>query len=872
MAKKKLSLKKKTGGKTTGDLNKIKASYIEPYKKGGKLPMYLNAGEIEEPTFNIGDEGYNENLMDQGKKLGQIMDIQNPYNFDPSLTYSLQNYTGKNPTLTTEEQIRYDKYKKSLNKNIVNSQGYTNIQGGRSATDTFLTGLSNLPKAIQDPSNPANWAAVGDLPMTGAKAITSAVGAYKTNKRNAKYVTDLTKQAQLEPYQNTYFDDQYGTMKNPVTLAHGGGIPSKFTGERHYNGGTPILTDISSSNANDMKVPRELANLEVEKNEYYVPNAEEGGKTENAFVLSDRKNVGWAGKSPSQHYEDITKAEFGISADKFNKNINKRDKFIADNIKFLGNKEAEQTEDVVSKLTQNIQDGMLDLAHNVYMTQESIKKEKGMKNDLEQAKTGIKIKPSKKGTFKAQATKMGMGVQEAASKILNAPEGKYSAAMRRKANFAKNFAKEVGGEIPDDQVYPGMEMFMEYGGYLPKAKYGVFNYNFQPDKNVIDPSYGKMGKQKTPTGLVYNPPLDYRGWQNLQNKIDLAHNNQVPIIENGNYYGVPNDKQGLINLSYQEQYYDDMLETPQGRQALAKMWQDAGKTLKGKNIKVDTSNLTKLNDKELYDKLNTLRPAYLDSYTKFRKTDYYNPASQTNTPQLKQTPTSDTPSKINMDLTGISKGKTNLPNVIPALRFKEPYLTTPPALFQEEPYLTQYRNPDLEPALVEQRRLYSTLGKNLNPTQKANLAATIAGKTNELYGNYFNQVQQGKQAVDQFNAQTLAGVRGRNIARGDKFYTDWMQTLGNLGTQQLLDTQAANQDWANIQHEGRMADYAKQIYNPDYIDYMQYANPTLQKYPQTSDLDEKTYKVDKSGNLVLVGAKDKQKSGGRVTKRFKKKK
>jgi hypothetical protein len=58
---------------------------------------------------------------------------------------------------------------------------------------------------------------------------------------------------------------------------------------------------------------------------------------------------------------------------------------------------------------------------------------------------GINIDPAKRGTFRAQATKMGMGVQEAANKILNAPEGEYSAAMRRKANFAKNFAKEYGG-------------------------------------------------------------------------------------------------------------------------------------------------------------------------------------------------------------------------------------------------------------------------------------------------------------------------------------------------------------------------------------------------------------------------------------------
>ena len=58
-------------------------------------------------------------------------------------------------------------------------------------------------------------------------------------------------------------------------------------------------------------------------------------------------------------------------------------------------------------------------------------------------KTGgsINLDPAKKGTFKAQATRMGLSVQDAASKILNAPEGTYSAAMRRKANFAKNFAK-----------------------------------------------------------------------------------------------------------------------------------------------------------------------------------------------------------------------------------------------------------------------------------------------------------------------------------------------------------------------------------------------------------------------------------------------
>ena len=64
----------------------------------------------------------------------------------------------------------------------------------------------------------------------------------------------------------------------------------------------------------------------------------------------------------------------------------------------------------------------------------------------------IRINPAKKGTFKAQATRMGMSVQEAADYILRHKE-KYSPAMVKKANFAKNFAKELGGEIFDLAQY-----------------------------------------------------------------------------------------------------------------------------------------------------------------------------------------------------------------------------------------------------------------------------------------------------------------------------------------------------------------------------------------------------------------------------------
>jgi transcriptional regulator CtsR len=74
---------------------------------------------------------------------------------------------------------------------------------------------------------------------------------------------------------------------------------------------------------------------------------------------------------------------------------------------------------------------------------------------------GIHIKPSRRGTFTAQATRMGMGVQEAARHIL-ANKDRYSSKMVRKANFARNASKwkhAYGG-------YAGM--YQEGGEAMPQ--------------------------------------------------------------------------------------------------------------------------------------------------------------------------------------------------------------------------------------------------------------------------------------------------------------------------------------------------------------------------------------------------------------------
>jgi len=99
-------------------------------------------------------------------------------------------------------------------------------------------------------------------------------------------------------------------------------------------------------------------------------------------------------------------------------------------------------------------------------------------DDGEMKYGGININPKKKGTFKAQATKMGMSVQDAAQYILDNKE-EYSPAMVKKANFAKNFAKELGGQMYE----------MAAGGTVPEryknmgfTKVGVKKQSTRPGK------------------------------------------------------------------------------------------------------------------------------------------------------------------------------------------------------------------------------------------------------------------------------------------------------------------------------------------------------------------------------------------------------
>ena len=195
---------------------------------------------------------------------------------------------------------------------------------------------------------------------------------------------------------------------------------------------------------------------------------------------------------------------------------------------------------------------------------------------------GIKIDPAKKGTFKAQATRMGMSVQEAAEAILNAPEGRYSPEMRRKANFARNFAKEYGGMmeyqtggsgignmymndmefdmlqagLPESRISPDLATMREYQLNEQEAPAGFVSDIPAPAKRGAASGMGQMAldnfafnqamaEPEAPEAT--EPELDFSAFEDMGPQMEVSDNEKVEFIpgRSKNMYATKNFVAGL---------------------------------------------------------------------------------------------------------------------------------------------------------------------------------------------------------------------------------------------------------------------------------------------------------------------------------------
>lgn len=328
--------------------------------------------------------------------------------------------------------------------------------------------------------------------------------------------------------------------------------------------------------------------------------------------------------------------------------------------------------------------------------------------------------------------------------------------------------------------------------------------------------------QTTENNFKYGKPDQY-DWLNWQNTIDNSATSrgfQVPIAGDENdknafkRYGVK-DKQGLVNAAYQEQSYDDALDTPQGRIALAKMWEKTGKTLKGKDLGIETKGLTKLNDTDLKDVLSRLRPAYIDSQLDYRKVDYITP--QNIKGKQKPIPT-DTP------LNPVSKGKAttptksafNIPQAIP-MPMGNIYGEEAVARFEIPDRNVPFRRMSPQQGINEinrnSRAALTLLGNT--PTDVSNIA-NILTQADVQSTNVIDQVNrqniQNQMGIDQFNAQ-FDRQRDLSQLQEDVRFTDAIaRRKAAVQSQYQMDRNQGVQDLSDIFKEQRYMNFAEKIY------------------------------------------------------------
>lgn len=181
------------------------------------------------------------------------------------------------------------------------------------------------------------------------------------------------------------------------------------------------------------------------------------------------------------------------------------------------------------------QRGLEDIMYRLMEEQETLREQKQSKKYAEGG--SIHIKPSKRGTFTAAASKHGMGVQEFASKVLANPED-YSPAMRKKANFARNASKwkhAKGGPINKaenplllDAIYEKGKVPLDFS--IPIDKQIKSSINVKDIPTLLSEGEQRLrlnalrGKNNSNylTGLRYMPALgasfgvfsDLMGWTN----------------------------------------------------------------------------------------------------------------------------------------------------------------------------------------------------------------------------------------------------------------------------------------------------------------------------------------------------------------------
>lgn len=367
--------------------------------------------------------------------------------------------------------------------------------------DSYLVGLENMPSKMNFSNsfigtngwfnNKADDKA-NELRNNMNNAFASAMRSVQNNRNNIA----LTQAQNLRAVS--------AALGGPLTMRKGSltpfGCRFDLGGGLHTDGGdwSNGLTFINEGKTHEQN-PNDGVQMGVDPEG--TPNlVEEGEVVWNDYVFSNRLRVPKAvrEKYKLRGQKDLTFADAvkqiqKESEERPNDPISKR------GLEDWMSKLANEQETVRQKKAQreiNRQAASLGITPEEYMAMQQ--QDQGLMPMVATYGGGIHIKPSKRGTFTAAASKHNMGVQEFASEVLANKED-YSPAMVKKANFAKNAAgwkHGLGGNLFFDGSYMWTPIPWNYVPYREELEPGNFRLPGErlSFKNYPGgPNYGSQG-------------------------------------------------------------------------------------------------------------------------------------------------------------------------------------------------------------------------------------------------------------------------------------------------------------------------------------------------------------------------------------------
>lgn len=298
----------------------------------------------------------------------------------------------------------------------------------------------------------------------------------------------------------------------------------------------------------------------------------------------------------------------------------------------------------------------------------------------------------------------------------------------------------------------------------------------------------------------------------------------------------------------QENIYDDYLGTPEGQEALIKMWQEHGINIGVKGFKreqyEDIAKKIKNKEKLTLDDLNRLRGNYIDGLSGKRLPEVLQQkATQVTPPTLEVKKGDDVPTIEQTPFTPTPVGrkqKTGLNFFIP-----QPYERDPLHTKTLKPEYINPRYLDIQPELQDVEWGYNAFQSNLGSRTGSDISNLLQAQANSYLAKNkarnakYNYDRQQDSQAQQFNAQAKMNTDQINLNEFVRFNDAISKREGLLDTQKRIDYQAAIQNQIEQERFAQQQAIIEELFRPSLKNNSQ---AFVYKLPKNSNENKKDKK------------------------------